>query len=392
MKPPRLFTHELQAAGYPVSWPTKTDFNFNPPTDFASNTDEWWNTGLPRTPFFAYRNFGITHESSMWDATPHGGGYLTSIQRLAPERRTNPATVCVPAYLPDTPEVRREIARYFDMLAIQDDEVGMTLAAIERAGVADNTVVIYLTDHGRGLAREKRWCYDAGLHLPLVVRWPGRIAPGTVDSQLVSWTDVAPTILTIAGANVPAHYQGQSIFSSDRKYAFSGRDRMDEQFDRVRTITDGRFRYIRNDFPHLPYAQRNAYQENQLTTQTLRLLDAGDRLAYPNNVFMQPSKPPEELYDASSDPEMVHHLAGDAQFAGKLSELRAALARELDRFGDLGMEDETEQIARGLVVDRLTSEYRPRIAPLSAVYAARSGPTYLTMNEAEAARDPSRLA
>jgi arylsulfatase A-like enzyme len=384
--PPRMFTHELQDAGYHVSWPTKTDFNFDPPKDFANDTHDWLGADFPKQPFFAFRNLGSTHESNMWDTTPGGGGYHSQITRLPVDQRTNPDAVHVPAYLPDVPEVRREIARYFDMLKIQDMDVGSVLDQVERAGIADNTAVIYITDHGRGLAREKRWCFDAGLHLPLIIRWPGNVDRGGVDETIVSWTDIAPTILSIAGAAIPSHYQGQTIFGSDRKFAFSGRDRMDEQFDRVRTVTDGRFRYIRNDFPELAYSQRNLYQENELTTQALRLMAAGGRLSGDNEVFMQRTKPAEELYDAQVDPEMVRNLADDPKMSDKKSELKTAIDVEMDRFGDLGLIDEQELIRRGIITDRLTNEYRLRIMPLSSVYQLRSGPSYLTMNEALAGR------
>ncbi len=382
VQPPRLFTQELQDAGYHVSWPTKTDFNFDPPVDFATDRSDWWRGDLPKSPFFGFWNFGCTHESSMWDQSPHGRGYDEFIDQLPESRRTDPASVNVPAYLPDVMEVRREIARYFDMLAIQDMQVGEILSAIDRSGQRDNTVVIYLTDHGRGLAREKRWCYDAGLHLPLIVRWPGKVKAGQVDDAVVSWVDLAPTILSIAGVTVPAHYQGISMFDGSRQYAFSGRDRMDEQFDRVRAVTDGRFRYIRNDFPHLAYSQRNMYQENERTTQALRHLDASGGLSYPNDLFMRSTKSPEELYDSHSDREMVNNLADDPRHQVKKLELNEALKHELHRFGDLGMTDEYDLIARGLLTNRLDGEYRLRISPLPPQYAPASGPSVLTMNEA----------
>lgn len=388
LNPPRLFTHELQDAGYHVSWPTKTDFNFVPPRDFATDTADWWKGEFPRRPFFGFWNFGVTHESSMWDHVPgeHWPGHAKMVESLPKDRRTDPARVRVPTYLPDVPEVRKEIARYFDTLAVQDMQVGEVLAAIDRAGERANTVVIYMTDHGRGLAREKRWTYDAGLHLPLIIRWPGKMKAGGVDERVVSWTDIAPTILSIAGATIPSHYQGQSVLTSDRKYAFSGRDRMDESFDRIRTVTDGRYRYIRNDFPHITYSQRNKYQQNSLTTLALRRMDLDGTLKYPANVYMQPAKPPIELYDAQTDPDMVKNLADDPALMSKREELSAALEAEMNRFGDLGLTDETELIARGLLNNRLETEYRPRIEPLPEAYAKRSGPTFLTMNEAEAAR------
>jgi arylsulfatase A-like enzyme len=340
----------------------------------------------------------VTHESSLWDAGEGlPGAYQRSTAGLSDADRVDPASVTVPAYLPDVPEVRRELARYFECLKVQDREVGQTLAAIDAAGLREETIVIYLTDHGRGIAREKRWPYDAGIHLPLIVRWPeayrpAGFKPGSVRDDVVSWVDLAPTILSLAGVPIPAHYQGQPFTKGSRQFAISGRDRMDETFDRVRTITDGRYRYVRNDFPHLPYAQRNKYQENSQATQALRRMDAEGSLRYPADVYMQRIKPAEELYDADTDRDMVRNLAGDPAYASIRDRLRAALESELARFGDLGELDETELIARGILTDRLANEYRLRVVPLPAPYHERTGPTYVTRNDAIAAAPsaPSR--
>jgi arylsulfatase A-like enzyme len=319
----------------------------------------------------------------MWDVEDgKAGGYQRMLELLPPERRVDPASVRVPEYLPDVPEVRQEIARYFECLAVQDMQIGQALDAIDRAGVRDNTVVIYLTDHGRGLPREKQWCYDAGVHLPLIIRRPGEKKAGSVDKRVVSWVDFAPTILELAGVPIPKDYQGRSFLTGERKYALSARDRMDEAYDCIRTITDGRYRYVRNDFPHISYAQRAVYHERSRSLQALRRMDADGTLRAPADVFMQRTKPPEELYDAASDPDMVHNLAANPAHAAKLAELRAALADELERFGDIGGIDERELIARGVVADRLTNEYALRIEPLPEPYCARTGPTVLTRNEA----------
>jgi arylsulfatase A-like enzyme len=220
------------------------------------------------------------------------------------------------------------------------------------------------------------------VHLPLLVRQPNEKKAGGVDERVVSWVDIAPTILEIAGVSIPKDYHGRSFLTGSRRYALSARDRMDEAYDCIRTITDGRYRYVRNDFPHIPYAQRGVYHERSRSLQALRRMDAAGTLRSPADVFMRRSKPPEELYDAASDPDMVQNLAGDPAHVAKLAELRSALAEELERFGDLGDIDERELIARGLVADRLTNEYALRIEPLPEPYHSRTGPTVLTRNEA----------
>jgi len=172
LAPPRLFTHELVDAVYDVYWPTKRDFNLEPTDGWCSSTDAWWKTGLPRDrPFFAFRNNAITHESQMWSPSEE----RTSLDETPVTLWGEPDRVPVPPYLPDLPEVRIQIARYYENLKAQDDGWGECLQVLEESGQADNTIVIYLTDHGRGLPREKRWCYDAGVHLPLIIRWPDRI-------------------------------------------------------------------------------------------------------------------------------------------------------------------------------------------------------------------------
>ncbi|TVR49297.1 MAG: sulfatase [Puniceicoccaceae bacterium] len=397
VKPPRLFTQELQDAGYRVLWPTKTDFNFTPPDGFAETDVPWLDRGeLPvgDQPFLAFWNFGVTHESGAWDKVEDKSQDLESRWRdLPPERRHDPARAPVPPYLPDTPGVRLEIARHFDNLTVQDIQVGRALEVLEKSGAADNTIVIYLSDHGRGLCREKRWCYEAGLHLPLIVRWPGRIKPGSVNDDLVAWVDLAPTLLALAGAPVPEHYQGRVFLGPDQAppppFVFSGRDRMDEQFDRIRTCRSPRFHYIRNFYPQLPYMQRNRYMESGLTTRDLREGRAAGTLTPAQAAFMADTKPVEELYDTAADPHCVENLAGDSAHHDALRRHRAALEAFLDKHGDLGAVPESELIARGLVTDRLTNEYRPRIAPLPGRFRIGNGDTVLTAEEAVERYGPS---
>ena len=384
LHPPRLFTHELRDAGYFVNWHTKTDFNFDPPyppaaDPFCDAAEDWVDAlaagKLNDRPTLLYRNFGVTHESTMWDRLwdEHYAARrerLANEHLLAPEQRHDPAAAPVPPYLPDTPATRRCIADYFDALSIQDHQIGRVLAALDASGRADQTVVIYLTDHGRGLPREKRWCYEAGLHLPLLVRGraaAGQLQPGTLDDQLVSWVDIAPTILNLAGVASPRHYQGRAflgrVSTPPRRFAFAGRDRMGESFDHVRVARSDRFHYIRNTFPKLPYAQRNTYMERMPVTQDLRRLHAAGQLRDDAAVWMASTKPAEEFYDWRTDPHMLHNLAADPAHAAALAEHRDALDQHLAQVGDLGHGPERDLINRGLVKDRL-AEYHARVEPL----------------------------
>jgi N-sulfoglucosamine sulfohydrolase len=375
VSPPRLFTHELRDAGYSVSWPTKLDFNFEPTVGWRDDDQPWIDRlragSMPDQPWLAYVNIIITHESSMW---PDEGEYPGREHlehwdpaKPRPARGTDPASVPVPPYLPDTPVVRGDIARHADNIAELDRQVGEILDAVDASGAADNTVVVFLADHGRGLPREKRWPYTAGIHMPLLISWPGVLEPGSVSDRLVSWVDIAPTFLSIAGVEIPADYDGSAFLGSAegpaREFVFAGRDRMDEAFDRVRVIRDREFHYVRNFYPQIPYCQRNTYMENMPTMQELRRLNAAGQLRGTEAVFMPPCKPAEELYDLAADPECVHNLADDPRLAG----VRNQLADELDRFlaeiDDRGAYPERELVAKGLVTDRI-EEYRARLGPL----------------------------
>jgi len=361
--PPRLFTHELRDAGYFVDWHTKTDFNFEPPADFADSTESWYDN-FPREPFFAFVNLGMTHESAGWrDEEKHDE--LLREEGIA--ERTDPASVPVPPYLPDTEETRHDLAKYYDSLAVQDVQVGRVLESIDRHNLRDNTVVMYLTDHGRGLPREKRWPYDAGIHLPLIVRWPGELDPGEVRDELVAWVDLAPTVLALAGAPIPSDYPGRVFLGDDvgpaRDYVYAHRDRMDECFDRVRVVRSKRYHYIRNYYPELPWAQRLRYMEQEATLQRMRAMRREGTLTGAPALFLQDSKPAEELYDIERDPETIHNLAGDSQYEPVLEEMRAALDDWLTQVGDLGEVSEETLVERGIVEDQI-EEYRSRVSTL----------------------------
>ena len=357
--PPPTFTAELRKAGYFVAWPGKTDFNFAVPKDAFDSTADW-RKKPPKQPFFAYVNFNVSHESQI--RVPDAQ-YRKNTARLKPHEFHDPAKVTLPPYYPDTPEVRRDVARYHDNVTALDYLVGDVLADLERHGLADNTAVFFFGDHGWGMSRGKRWVYDSGTRAPLLVRWPGKIAPGTVREDLVAFLDFAPTVLKIAGADVPARMQGQ-VFLGDgvkeRQYVFACRDRMDETYDRIRAARDKRYKYVRNYHPELPYAQHILYMNEMPTMKVWRGLAAEGKLTGPQALFFRPTKPREELYDTEKDPHEIDNLADAPAHRDKLKELRAALDRWVEETNDLGAVPERELIKRGLVEDRL-KEYEERL-------------------------------
>ena len=363
--PPPLFVDGLRKAGYFVAWPGKTDFNFDPPAHWADSTKNWVPNAnvLPADkPFFAYVNIGVTHESQ---ARASHYQYAKNTARLKPEQRHDPAKVTLPPYYPDTWEVRDNVAVYHDNATAMDYTVGDILKALDDRKLSDNTVVFFFGDHGSCLPRGKRWLYDSGIRVPLLVRWPGKIEPGSVREDLVCFLDFAPSVLNIAGAEVPKAMVGRAMLGDKPqpapRYVFSCRDRMDESYDRIRSVRGERFHYLCNFHPELPYAQWINYMDEMPVMRAWRRLAFEGKLTPTQSLFMARAKPKEELYDTQADPHEVKNLAGSKQHAAALAEMRAALDQWIKDTKDLGEVPEKELIKRGVVKDVLTAEYDERV-------------------------------
>lgn len=336
-----------------MAWPGKTDFNFQVPKDAFDSTLDWTKGKLPKEPFFAYVNFNGTHESQIRHSSDE---HAKRTARLQPEQRHDPAKMPLPPYYPDTKEVRNDIAFYHDNITAMDYQAGDVLKLLKDQGVDQRTVVFFFGDHGWGMPRGKRWVYDSGTRAPLLIRWPGKIPPGGVRQDLVAFVDFGVTALAIAGADIPPSMDGQPFLTEKaraRKHVFAARDRMDETPDRIRSVRDTRFHYIRNFHPELPYAQRVQYMELMPTMQAWRRENAAEKLQGPQKLFFQNTKPKEELYDCDADPHEVRDLAGEKGHQEKLLELRSALDQWLKDTRDLGAFEERELIQRGLVEDFL---------------------------------------
>lgn len=353
-------TEYMRAAGYYCSNNAKTDYQFTPPCTAwdACGSGAHWRQRAPGQPFFAVFNLTVTHESGMWlpeARAPGRGGRQArpgGAERDEGRVATDPCSVALPPYLPDTPLVRASLARHYDNLALADAEVGKLLAALEADGCASDTVVMLWSDHGEGLPRAKRWLYDAGLRVPLIVRWPGHLVPGSVHPALVSMIDLGPTVLTLAGVPLPRHLQGQPFLGTPgecgagecgageaaapgRAYVYAARDRHDEAYDMVRAVRDRRYKYIRHFQPELPYLGWIPYRDRHPAMWELWRLHAANGLRGAQCALFAP-RPPEELYDTETDPWEVCNLAGDAVHRPVLERLRAALDTWRRASGDLG--------------------------------------------------------
>ncbi|MBW3622340.1 MAG: sulfatase-like hydrolase/transferase [Armatimonadetes bacterium] len=349
----RCFTEYLRAAGYFCTNRSKTDYNFDSPAtawDQLGQKAHWRNRPAGK-PFFSVINLETSHEGKV-RAAPDAFARFT--QDLKPEDRHDPAKAKLPPYYPDTSKVRNDWARYHDLVTAMDLQAGEILKQLEEDGLAENTIVVFWGDHGRGLSRGKRWVYDSGIQVPLIVRWPGTLKPGSVRDDLVSLMDLGPTMLSIAGVKVPAHMQGRAFLGNQkpkpREYVYAHRDRMDETLDIIRGVRDKRYKYIRNYRPDLPYAQNIAYMDEMPMMSEWRRLQVEGGLVGPQKLFFRHTKPVEELYDTLNDPHEIHNLAGDPKHRATLERLRNAHVAWMKESGDTGLIPEPE----------LTQRMRPR--------------------------------
>ncbi|BBO30889.1 sulfatase [Lacipirellula parvula] len=343
----RPFPTYLREAGYYCTNNEKQDYNFKTPAgswDESSFDASWKNRQTDSTPFFAVFNFVGTHESSIRGDEPK---YSQVTSKLAAADRHDPAKLTLPPYYPDTPKVREHWARYYNVVSSLDLWVAEHLAAIKEAGLADDTIVFFWSDHGAGIPRHKRWLYDTGMRVPLIVYVPEKwrhlvpCTPGEVRDQLVSLVDLGPTVLNLAGVKIPAYMQGQPFLGPNlpapREYVYGVRDRMDESYDMIRAVRDGRYKYIRNYRPDRPYSQHQGYGDNSDIMREWRRLAAAGELNETQALFMREHKPVEELYDTDVDPYELNNLAADPAQAERLAKLSAVLDAWMLDVRDLGV-------------------------------------------------------
>ena len=339
----KFFPRYLREAGYYCTNNVKKDYNtFDQEEAWDESSDSATYRNRPEgKPFFAVFNFTTSHESSIHEP----------IDRLMHD----PEKVPIPAYHPRTPEMKHDWAQYYDKVTMMDAQVGKVLQELEKQGLADNTIVFYYSDHGGVLGRSKRYMYESGLHIPLIIRFPEKYQalaadqPNTRTDRLVTFADFAPTVLSLAGIPVPEYMQGQAFLGEQdqtpREYAYGFRGRMDEVYDLSRSVRDKRFRYTRNYMPHRIYGQ---YLEYLWRAPSMRSWEAAYQAGELNEVqsaFWE-RKPPEELYDVTQDPDNVRNLADDPQYQADLQRLRSANGEWVRSIHDSGFLPEAEMIAR----------------------------------------------
>ncbi|MDA8763535.1 sulfatase [Flavobacteriaceae bacterium] len=333
----KCFTEILRTEGYYCANSFKCDYQFNAP--FTAWDEVSFNASYRNAPegkpFFYVKNFMVTHESRMW-------------MRKDEPLTVDPKEVTVPDYFPDIPEVRNDIARKYSNIEEMDRQLGELMKQLENDGLLDSTIIMFWSDHGGTLLRQKRAVGNTGLNVPLIIRYPDKRKAGTVSDRVVSLMDLAPTVMSLLNIKPPAHYDGKAFAGKyeqlERQYAFGSADRFDEATDMQRSVTDGHYMYIKNFMTQLPLIYRNKYREQipmnaKLIEMNRNKMLEGDA-AY---IFME-TKPVEELYDLKNDPYEVKNLANDPDHRKRLSKMRKALTQWQWETGDKGFIPERDLI------------------------------------------------
>ncbi|MEL6191122.1 MAG: sulfatase-like hydrolase/transferase [Bacteroidota bacterium] len=366
----KAFPELLRVEGYWTASYRKLDYQFGKPFtiwDEVSDEPHWRNRTSEDEdkPFFLYRTYEITHEINIWPDSTKSRFFKefgVDLSQQAPDvikrppfdpiHKVGPAMVEVPPYLPDNEISRDHIARLYDNMSRMDVQVGNLLADLKEDGLLENTIIFIMSDHGDCLPRGKRWIYDSGIHSPLAIYIPPNYLPEGISQtgrtqDLISYIDLAPTVLEFAGVPVPGWMHGEPIFSelaeNPRSYIFAARDRMDNRYDSRRAIRNQRYKYIYNYSPEKPYQQQITFLEQMpLMWDILRLKKEG-KLAEVQSSWLTNQKPREELYDLQEDPFELNNLAMNPAY----NEIKTTLQRDLQKwqkqFGDLEDLDENIQ-------------------------------------------------
>lgn len=329
----KFFPKYLREAGYYTTNNAKKDYNTTDQPDAwdESSDSATYTKRKPGQPFFAVFNLFVSHESGL--------------HQPLPSLRHDPEKAPIPPYHPRTPEFKHDWAQYYDKVETMDGQFGKLLKELTDAGLAENTIIFYYADNGGVLGRSKRFMYESGLHVPLVVHLPkkyahlAKVRGGAQTDQLVTFVDFAPTILSLVGINVPEYMQGQAFLGNQQKperlYAYGFRGRMDEAIDLSRSVRDKKYRYIRNYLPHKIYGQHLDYLWKAPSIKSWEAEYKAGRLNEVQSRFWR-AKPAEELYDVDADPDNMHNLANDPAYASVLVRLRKANEQWLRQSKDVG--------------------------------------------------------
>ena len=361
----KMVSEIMRENGYYTTNNSKEDYQFFKSElawDESSIYAHWRNRPNIETPFFSIFNFSVCHESGMWNFKEHA----FEADKFPPDRHNNEINlkneksyvplmvpkklqVEVPPYLPQNEIGENSMRRMYTNIIRMDMGVGKVLDQLEEDGLLDKTIVVWFSDHGGPLPRQKRLLYDSGLRVPLIIRYPNASRAGERDDRLISFVDFPPTLLSMAGIKAPSYMQGQAFEGAyktniPRKYIHGHADRFDESIDMIRAVRNKRFKYLKNFRPDRPYYLPVAFREKmELMQELLRMRDAGTLDEFQSQWF-RTSKMEEELFDTKNDPHELKNIARDPAYADVLDSLRAECKRWMKAIDDKGFINEIDLI------------------------------------------------
>jgi len=387
------FPYYLQQQGYYTSNNSKTDYNVADEKGYtaeawheSADTAGWWNRAEDQ-PFFAVFNFMDSHQSRTMTHT-YDWYQKRVLQLIAEGERTGDNEFEMPPFYNDTPEMRKQMARVYNSLKLTDNKIGELLDRLEADGLKENTIIFFYADHGEGIPRGKTNGINLGYRVPFIAWFPEKykhLSPwgngGLVSDELISFEDLAPTVIALAGGEVPKHMTGRVMMGNTpspvTNYLFLSSDRADNGIDMVRTVTNGKYIYSRNFMPFIPEARYIRYMEISEIKQQMRTDLAQNKLNDVQKRLFEPRQA-EYLYDIENDEWELTNLAADPAHQELLEQMRQLLKTEMLESRDVLLlpEYELELIARKQAPYeyRLSNDYAIDEVLESAWLAAESGP------------------
>ena len=332
----KMMSEYLRIEGYYCTNNAKEDYQFKKPLTAwdESSPDAHWRNRAPGQPFFSVFNFEVTHESQIWAKADDSLRVKENLK------------VPVPPYLPDTEIGRKDIRRMYSNIKEMDFQVSEILKQLEEDGLLEKTIIFWFTDHGGPLPRQKRLLYDAGIKVPMIIRFPEKQFAGSREDRMISFIDFAPTVLSLAGIEPDNHFDGQAFLGNfkvnqERNYIFAAADRFGASYDTNRAVRDTRFKYIKYYQPEKSMFLHTQYRDQMPIMQELYRLHDENQLTAVQAQWFRESKPQEELFDLETDPHEINNLANDPKYSEKLKELRDACTQWVDDIDDknLGAEN-----------------------------------------------------
>ena len=360
----KMVSQILRENGYYCTNNKKEDYQFYKSItawDESSIFAHWRNRANDQN-FFSIFNFGVTHESNLWDPWyrhfdlepfPPKRGIGKWWEQFAgiekPLYIPDSIQISVPPYLPTSDVVKKDMKRMYSNIIEMDKKVGLILDQLEEDNLLESTIVVFYTDHGGPLPREKRLLYDSGIKVPMIIRFPNQFRSGEVDDRLISFVDFAPTLLSMVNISIPEYHQGQAFegnykSNKQRQYIYAAADRFDEHYDMIRAVRDKRYKYLKNFNPEKPYYLALKYREKMDSMQELIKMNQNGQLDNVQSQWFRDRKPVEELFDTYSDPFELFNLADNPKYSNKLNELRNRCASWMSEIDDKGTIPEKELI------------------------------------------------